>query len=133
MSAEQEIRAAMIAGLRGDSALSALINRVFDGPPAKASVPYVVVGECSGTDWSTKDVPGRELRLAFTIVDEGETPARIGAIMPRLEAAAHAVVMGGIAGWDMGSFVLVRSRLVASAPGKWSAVMDYRLRVLSVI
>lgn len=132
MSAEQEIRAAMIAGLRGHSGLSALVNRVFDGPPVKASVPYVVVGEFSGTDWGTKDRPGRELRLALSIIDEGETPTRIGTILPLVGIAVQGVVAAGVAGWEMGSLVLVRSRLVASAPSKWSAVMDYRLRVLSI-
>lgn len=63
MNADSDIRAALVALLQADGALNAQVNRVYDGAPAKASPPMVVVGDCIGSDWATKDKAGRELRL----------------------------------------------------------------------
>jgi hypothetical protein len=130
MSAEQEIRAAVIAELQGDAVLGALVNRVYDGQPAKASPPNVSVGECAGSDWATKDKDGRELRIGITISDQTETATRIGQIMPLIEAAVRRVGGLAIGTWQIGSILLIRSRLVSLGEGRWSAIMDYRIRAL---
>ena len=130
MSGEIELRAALVGQLRGDAALNALVNRVHDGEPAKASPPTVVVGEALGSDWGTKDVPGCELRIAVTIIDMAESAARIGAIMPLVEAGVRQVAATGTAEWVVASAGLIRSRLVGQAQGKCTAVLDFRLRAL---
>ncbi|MEO8723151.1 MAG: DUF3168 domain-containing protein [Sphingobium sp.] len=130
MSAENEIRAAVIAELQSDTALSAHINRVYDGVPVKASTPSVSVGECAGSDWGTKDRNGRELRIGIAISDQTETATRIGQIMPLVEAAVRRVGTMTIGTWQIGSVLLVRSRLVSQGDGRWSAIMDYRIRTL---
>lgn len=136
MSADLAVRAAVIAALRGHGALAALINRVHDGEPVKATPPIVVVGECAASDWGTKDREGRELRLALSVRDTGETSTRVGQIVPLIDAAVRAigpVVSGGVAGnWQIGSITLIRSRLLRSGEAQWSAVIDYRLRALRV-
>lgn len=131
MNAEGDIRAAVIALLRADAVLTAQVNRVHDGAPVKASPPTLIVGECSGADWGTKDRAGRELRLALTIEDDLETPARIGGIMPLADAAVRSLT-GTVAAWRIGSLILMRSRLLRTGAGRWSALLDYRIRVLAV-
>lgn len=130
MNAETEIRAALMAQLRGDASLSGMVNRIHDGTPVKASAPYVSVGECIGTDWGCKDRDGREVRLSIAIVDEAESGGRIGQIMPLVEAGVRQVALAGVPGWQMGGAGLVRSRLVGQAQGRWTAVLDFRLRML---
>ena len=129
MNAEGDIRGAIITALRGDAALSAQVNRVYDGFPDKATPPMLVVGECLGSDWAVKDRPGRELRIGLTIEDDIETPARISAIMPLADAAVQ-TVRGTVSGWQIGSMRMVRSRLMRTNRGRWSALVDYRVRVL---
>ncbi len=131
MNAEGDIRAAVIALLRGDAALGGQVNRVHDGTPVKATPPTLIVGECSGSDWGTKDKAGRELRLALTIEDDLETPARIGGIMPLADTAVRGLT-GAVAGWRIGSLVLMRSRLLRTGAGRWNALLEYRIRVLAV-
>lgn len=58
MNPDVDIRAALIALLRADAALTAQVNRIYDGRPDKATPPMVIVGEGIGTDWATKDRPG---------------------------------------------------------------------------
>lgn len=131
MNAESDIRAALIAELRGDAALMAQVNRIHDGVPVKATPPTVIVGECTGADWATKDRAGRELRIGITIEDDRETPARISDIMPLADAAVQRL-SGAVAGWRIGSLRMIRSRLVKTRDGQWNAVMDYRIRVLAM-
>lgn len=126
MSAESVVRAALLAALRDVEGL----NGIYAGPPVKATPPYAEVGELLGIDWSVKDRAGRELRLLVTVRDAGESASRIEA----LAAAAAAAIEGlprALDGWGVASVVLVRSRLGGSAPGRWSAVLEYRVRVLA--
>ena len=129
MTAESEIRDALIVALRADAALGNQVNRVHDGFPAKATPPVLIVGEVTGTDWGTKDRPGREVRIGLTIEDDIETPARIGGIMALADGAVQSLG-SPVAGWQIGSLRLVRSRLLRSNRGVWNALLDYRIRVL---
>ncbi len=131
MNAESDIRAAVLAVLRADTALVALVNRVHDGFPAKATPPTLMVGDCTGSDWAVKDRPGRELRIALTIEDDRETSNRIGGIMPVVDAAVQGI-SGTVGSWQIGSLILVRSRLLRTNAGRWNALIDYRIRVLAV-
>ncbi|MCH4152244.1 MAG: DUF3168 domain-containing protein [Sphingobium sp.] len=130
MNADADIRAALVSLLQGDAALNAQVNRVYDGEPAKATPPMLVVGDVLGSDWATKDKAGRELRLSLTVEDDRETPARISGIMPLADAAVRGL-SGTIGAWRVGSLVMIRSRLVRNGAGRWVAVMDYRVRVLA--
>lgn len=129
MSAELAVRGAVLAALQGNGALSALTNGIYDGPPVKASEPHVVLAECLGSDWGTKDADGREVRLSVALHDRAETPARLAEMM----ALTHGAVTGlaGLAGdWRVASVALVRSRTARARDQGWSAVVDYRVRVL---
>lgn len=132
MSAEVAVRAAVIAALRGDAALMAGINALFDGEPVRATMPYGVVGECVGAEWGGKELEGREVRLTIALLDGGEAPGALAARIARVDT-----VMAGIAdageGWRIVTARLVRSRLsrVNRQPmSGWQAVMDYRVRVV---
>ncbi|MGD9810043.1 MAG: DUF3168 domain-containing protein [Sphingobium sp.] len=129
MNAEGDIRAALIAALRGDTALSALVNHVHDGFPAKFTPPTLIVGDCAGSDWGTKDRPGRELRIGLTIEDDIETPVRIGSIMSQTDVVVQGLA-SPVSGWQIASLRMVRSRMLRTNRGVWNALLDYRIRVL---
>lgn len=135
MSAELAIRAAVIAALKGDGVLMDGINALFDGAPARASAPYAVVGECTGAEWGAKDVDGRELRVAISLHDARDSPARLAGLVARVEPALRA--MAAPAGeWRIVTARLARCR-VAKTAGRgeegWQAVIDYRIRAVREI
>jgi hypothetical protein len=107
---------------------------VYDGPPVQATAPYALVEAGPESDWSHKSGAGRELRLAVTLHDRGEKPARLRALMAAVEES-----LGGgaveIEGWQLVSLHFVRSRVVppaAGAPnGLWAAVIEFRARLLA--
>lgn len=130
MSAESVIQAALVAALRGDAALGAALNGVFEGPQGKATAPFAEIGELLSVDWSTKDAAGREVRLAVTVRDAAETPARLHALAGLAGAAIEALPRD-LDGWRIASLSFVRTRVVRGGPGRWSAIIEYRVRMMA--
>lgn len=131
MSAEVAVRGAVIAALRADAALMAGLNSLFDGDPARATMPYGVVGECIGADWGGKDVEGRELRLTISLYEAGETPERMGEMIGRIDPAIRAAQAR--AEWRIVTARLARSRVMRAGgrnPAGWQALIDYRIRAV---
>jgi hypothetical protein len=126
MSAEAGLHAALLAAVRGVAGL----NGVYEGPPAKAAVPYAEIGELLSGDWSVKDRAGRELRVAVMLRDAAEGPGRLHALAGAVGEAVEAMPRT-IGEWEVASLVFVRTRVLRPSAGRWSAVVEYRVRVLA--
>lgn len=114
---ELAARLAQVAGLSG----------VYDGPPARAAFPYVVLDAGNESDWSHKNGAGREVLVAVTLWDE--QPARLQALTDAVEAAVAEV--GSPAGWSLVSLRFLRRRTIRDVAGPWAAAIDFRARLLS--
>lgn len=124
--AGEALAAAAIEALRGVAGL----NAVHEGEPLQASCPFASVEAGPEADWSHKSGEGRELRLAVTIRDKGERPARLRTLLSEVEAALD----GGLAvpsGWRVVTMVFRRARLVQARAGEWAGVIEYRVRLLA--
>lgn len=109
--------------------------RAYDPAPVQAAFPYAEIDAGAETDWSHKSASGREVRIAVTIRDEGETPARLRALMS--EAEARVAAIGSVAGWQLVSLRFARSRIVrerssARAAAGWAGLVEFRARMLSL-
>ncbi|HEX8300732.1 DUF3168 domain-containing protein [Sphingomonas sp.] len=129
MNAEGAVREAVAAALRGDTALMAGLNGVFDGPAVRASPPYAELGDTLASDWGTKDRRGREVRIAVMLRDHAERAARLGELAGMAGAAIEAMPRA-LDGWRIASLAHLRSRMAGQGPGKWMAVIEYRVRIL---
>lgn len=106
---------------------------VYDGPPVQAVVPNAVVEVGPETDWSHKSGLGRELRVAVTLRDDGERPARLRRLIGEAEAVLE-TIPAQLPGWQLVTLRFLRSRLLRES-GKaphWAAVIEYRARMLAV-
>jgi Protein of unknown function (DUF3168) len=123
-AAEALIRAARarLAGLNG-------LNGAYDGRPVQAACPYAIVEIAGEADWSHKSGAGRELRLAVTVRDAGESPARLRRLMRRAEGAL-AGIGADLGGWRLVSFVFLRSRMLRSEGAAIAGATEWRARVL---
>jgi hypothetical protein len=119
----REAAAAALAGVSG-------IGRVYDAPPLQAALPNAVVSIDLETDWSHKSGLGREVRLAAAISDKGERPVRLRALAAEAEAAL-AGLSGALPGWRLVTMQFLRARTVRSAGGAWTAVIEFRARLLA--
>jgi hypothetical protein len=116
------------------AAISALttirgIGRVYDAPPIQAAFPHALVVVDAEFDWGHKSGAGREVRLAATIFDKGERPVRLR----QLASEAEGVLAGidtTLTPWRLVTIIFVRRRIVATRPGNWAAVSEYRARLL---
>lgn len=129
MSAEAVVVAHLLEKLGADPSLRRLVHGIYDRPIPRASPPYVVIGAVVTNDWGTKDRAGSELRVELRHVavrgpDQGLVAARIGAVVPTLR--------GAVAGWDIVSARLLRTRSGHDREGQWSQSYDVRLRCLVI-
>ncbi|NCN84138.1 MAG: DUF3168 domain-containing protein [Sphingomonadales bacterium] len=106
-----------------------LISGLFDGPPPRAEFPYIALATGASLDWSHKGGVGRELSLALTIYDDGETAARLHRVMALVEEALEPGLEDA-SGWQIITFDFRRTRILRRATGPWSGLMEYRARVL---
>lgn len=129
MSAAAALDAAAGAALRTIDGLG-----VFDGAPVQAAVPYALVEAGPETDWGHKSGQGRELRLAVTIRDAGESGGERAVRLRRLMEGAESALAGigpALDGWRIVTLRFIRGRVVKDAKkGTWAGVIEHRARLL---
>ena len=116
----QELLAARLTAIAG-------LSGVYDGAPARAAYPYVVLDAGIESDWSHKDGTGREVLVALTLWDE--QPARLQVLADAVEAAVAGA--GSPVGWTLVSLRFLRRRTIRDVAGPWAAAIDFRARLLS--
>ena len=122
MSAGGKLQAALAGTLSGLE-----VNGVFDGPPARAPYPYVVLDAGLETDWSHKNGEGREVLVAVTVWDD--QPARLHGLADAVETAVAGT--SAVEGWQLVSLRMIRRRTVRDVAGPWAAAIDFRARLLA--
>lgn len=130
-SALEAVQQALVATLSGHVALMDMVSGIFDGPPPRADFPYIALATGASVDWSHKGGVGRELSLALTIHDDGETAARLHRVMALVEDALESG-LADPAGWQIVTFDFRRTRIVRSAVSPWSGLIEYRATVLKI-
>lgn len=130
MSAQRLLQAAIVDALSAHAPLADAVNGVFDAPPVRAALPYALVSEPVLTDWSTKDMAGREARSMVNIHDVAERPVRLRDLI----GAAEDALAGGTPaigeGWRIVSLSLLRSRIIGDGDQQWIASSEFRVRML---
>lgn len=122
MSAGGKLQAALAGALAGLD-----VTGVFDGPPARASFPYVAIDGGLESDWSHKSGEGREVLVAVTVWDD--QPARLHGLADAAEAAVAGT--SAVEGWQLVSLRLIRRRTVRDVAGPWATAIDFRARLLA--
>jgi len=126
--AVESLQTAIVAQLRAHPGLQGLTG-VYDGPPPRAAYPYAAIAEGLVSDWSTKTEPGREVRFAVTLWDDGEGAARLHALMAEAEAAM-ATLPRSLGVWRIASLVFTRGLVARDPAGPWAGLVEHRIRLL---
>lgn len=104
------------------------LNGIYDGQPLQGAFPYAMLEAGPESDWSHKSGTGRELRLAVTIHDQGERPARLRRLVQGVEEAIDGMD-GALEEWRLVTLIFVRGRLLRGEAG-WTATSEFRARML---
>lgn len=123
MSAGSALQAAIAARLVRIGALTG----VFDGPPARAALPYSAIDASTETDWSHKSGSGREVLVAVTLWDD--QPARLHGLADQAEEQVLGAELAG--DWTLVSLRLLRRRTIRDVAGPWATAIDFRARLLA--
>ena len=130
-SAMHTLQAAAVAALTAHPVLANGLTGVYDGPPPRAAFPYVAINDGIASDWSTKTNAGREIRLALTVWDDGESTTRLSNLMSHVEDAVLAIARD-LPDWRIASLVFLRSMVVRDPAGPWAGLVEYRVRLLAI-
>lgn len=122
MTAGASLQVALVGALERVAQLTG----VFDGPPARAAYPYLVVDAGTELDWSHKSGTGREIAVAVTLWDD--QPARLQDIAPHVEQSVQDV--SAVEGWTLVSLRFSRKRVLRDVAGPWAVALDFRARLL---
>ncbi|WOK36305.1 DUF3168 domain-containing protein [Sphingomonas sp. C3-2] len=130
MNAHAAVEAAVIDALNAHAPFREGVNGVHLMRPVRATPPYALIGESLSGDWGTKDADGREVRIALSVRDAADGPARLY----RLMAAAEEALAGlgrQLDGWRVASIAFLRSRITREGDRSWTGMIEYRVRVLA--
>jgi len=122
--AMQRLMVAALSGLDG-------VNGVFDGPPADAEPPYLVIGPELLSDWCTKSGAGHEHRVQVRVWDRGRSGARVRPLMAAVEAAL-ADLGGTLDGHRLVSSRFVRATVLGDGDDWIQGLVEFRLRSSAV-
>jgi Protein of unknown function (DUF3168) len=129
MSAVAILHEAVVAALTAHPDIAAIATGIYDGPPPRAPYPYISIADGFVLDWSTKGARGREVRLALTVWDNGDMPARLHRLMAAVEDAAETLPRN-LTGWQVVSVTFLRSLIARDAAGPWAGIVEHRIRML---
>jgi hypothetical protein len=133
MSAPGELaaRAALLAALRGDAALAALVNQISDGEAVKASPPWLRLDDAATLGWGARGVEGVTLRQPIALALRGDQLGAVTAILDRVDTVLRAV-SDDLGDWRITSLLFERSQIGRSR-GEWRASVIYSIRLARLV
>jgi Protein of unknown function (DUF3168) len=129
LSAIEAVQAAAISALQAHPQLPSLVSGIYDGAPARAQYPYIVVADAPSIFWGSKDVLGREIALVITVWNSPNHTQSLTALMGMIEDAI-AGMNRVLAGWKVTTLNFTRSRIIRTPAAPWSGLVEHRVRVL---
>jgi hypothetical protein len=127
---EIPLRAAVIAWLAADPLLAAQLNAVVEETPSRTALPWLAIAASASGDWSCKDRPGREVRLALELHSRGDRPETAAALSTAIERRLAALPA------DQGEFQIVtvtflRARAEQRGANTRAVLIEYRFRLMA--
>lgn len=93
MSGAHDLQAAVVAALKGDASLTALLGEgaILDRMPIERTFPLVVLGRCSVEDWGTDSGAGGEHLMTIACWSRETGRGQVLAIADRVTAVVEAL------------------------------------------
>lgn len=118
MTAGAALQAAIVAAVSGQIELTG----TFDGPPARADYPYLIIDCSTERDRSCQSYVGRELEIELTLWDD--QPKRLLDVEGALERRMSQTL--AVADWELASLRFASKKKVRNPVGPWSCTLSYR-------
>jgi hypothetical protein len=126
---EIALRAALIAWLAADPALSAQLNAIVEEAPSRTSLPWLALAASASTDWSCKTTVGREVRVALELHCRGDAPDTAADLVAAIEARVESLPRGQT-GFAVATIRFLRARAEQYGQNRRAILLEYRFRLL---
>lgn len=127
---EVPLRAALIAWLAADPALSGTLNAVAEEAPGRTALPWLALAASASADWSTKDQTGREVRIALELHCRGDRPDTAATLVSAIESRVGALPAVQT-GFRVVTIQFLRARAEQRAANTRAILLEYRFRLLA--
>ena len=127
---EIPLRAALLAWLAADPSLAAQLNAVTEEAPPRTALPWLAVAASACTDWSAKELRGREVRVALELHCRGDQPDAAAALVTAIEMRIAALPPDQ-PGLRVVTVLFLRARAEMRAANTRAVLLEYRFRVLA--
>ena len=127
---EIPLRAALIAWLAADPALSGQLNAIVEEAPSRTALPWLAIAASASADWSAKDRQGREVRIALELHCRGDKADSAAALCAAIESRIAALPPAQ-PGWRVVSATFLRARAEQRGANTRAVLIEYRFRVLA--
>ena len=127
---EIALRSAVITWLQGDPGLSAQLNAVVEEAPSRTALPWLAIAASASADWSVKDRPGREVRLALEMHCRGDRPDTTATLVAAIESRITSLPAAQ-SGFQIVTAQFLRARAEQRASNTRAVLLEYRFRLLA--
>ena len=127
---EIALRAALLAWLAADPALSGQLNAIVEEAPSRTALPWLAVAASASADWSVKDRAGREVRIALELHCRGDRPDTAALLTSAIEARI-AALPAAQAGFRVVNTQFLRARAEQRAANTRAILIEYRFRLMA--
>ena len=127
---EIALRAALISWLAADTALAAQLNAITEEAPTRTSLPWLAIAASASIDWSCKDVPGREVRVAVELHCRGDQPDAASMLISAIEHRIEELPRAQPA-FSVTTVQFLRARAEQRPSNTRAILLEYRFRLLA--
>ena len=127
---EIALRAALLAWLGADPALSGQLNAIVEEAPSRSALPWLAVAASASADWSVKDRTGREVRIALELHCRGDRPDSAATLTAAIEARI-AALPAAQTGFRVVTAQFLRARAEQRGANTRAILIEYRFRLLA--
>ncbi|MFM2370883.1 MAG: hypothetical protein RIS85_605 [Pseudomonadota bacterium] len=129
---EIPFRAVLLNWLASDAVLASSLNAVVEEAPLRAALPWLALTTSASSNWGTKTLPGREIRVALELNFRSDDPLGGAALVAAIEARVESLPDDQpLAGFRVASLSLLRARAEQRGETRRVVVLEYRARVLA--
>ncbi len=129
---EIPFRAVLIEWLASDPALAAALNAVVEEAPSRVALPWLALTASASTNWGTKTLAGREIRVALELNFRSDDPLGGAALVAAIEARVESLPYDQTAsGFRIASVAMLKARAEQRGEALRVVVLEYRARVMA--
>ena len=125
---EIDLRTALVAWLKADPALAAL-NTVAEESPVRASPPWLGIAATASLDFGTKQLAGREIRIALELQSRGDDIASDSTLVAAIDKRVGTLPQAQ-SGFQVASIAFLRGRTERRPDNLRATLLEYRFRLI---